>query len=112
MELNIAYNFSSAAAVSPLAAPFGAISAMQIFGIQQNMEFIVLLSILSIGIAYAVMFIVVAPIFVFTRQFLELMSNLVYGLHDSGGLPADLSLVHSVDKPHAGDDIGELAEAA
>jgi hypothetical protein len=42
----------------------------------------------------------------------ELMSILVYGLHDSGGLPADLSLVHSVDKSHAGDDIGELAKAA
>lgn len=46
------------------------------------------------------------------RGDVELMSNLVYGLHDSGGFPADLSLVHSVNEFHAGDDIGKVAKAA
>jgi len=42
----------------------------------------------------------------------ELLSNLVYGLHESGGFPAaDFSLVHSIDELHAGDDVGELAKA-
>ncbi len=34
-------------------------------------------------------------------------------LHESGGLTAaDFPLVNSIDKLHAGDDVGELAEAA
>jgi hypothetical protein len=47
------------------------------------------------------------------RLYLELKSNLVYGLHDSGGrLPADLPLIDSINKPHASDQVSELAKAA
>ena len=42
----------------------------------------------------------------------ELKSNLVYGLHDSGGcLPADLSLIDSINELHASDDVSELTKA-
>ena len=42
----------------------------------------------------------------------ELKSNLVYGFHDSGGcLPADLSLIDSINELHASDDVSELAKA-
>ena len=39
------------------------------------------------------------------------MSNVVYGLIESGGFPADMSLIDSIDKFHAGDDIGELPKS-
>jgi len=45
-------------------------------------------------------------------SFSELMSNLVYRLHDSGDFPADRSFVNAVNKFHLGDDVGELAETA
>ncbi len=46
------------------------------------------------------------------RRGLELLSILVYGVTDSSDLPADLSLIDSIDKPNAGDDVGKLSKAA
>ena len=48
------------------------------------------------------------------RSRVELKSNLVYGLHDSGGFfhPADLSLIDSINKLHTGDDVSYLPMAA
>lgn len=34
----------------------------------------------------------------------------MYGLHDSGGLPADRSRIDTVDEFDPGDDIGELPQ--
>ena len=42
----------------------------------------------------------------------ELLSILVYRVTDSSGLPADLSLIDSIDKLDAGDDVGKLSKAA
>lgn len=42
----------------------------------------------------------------------ELLSILVYGVDDSSGFPADVSLIDSMNKLHTGDDIRELSEAA
>jgi len=36
----------------------------------------------------------------------------VYGVIDSGGFPADVSLIYSIDEFHTGNDIGQLSEAA
>lgn len=44
-------------------------------------------------------------------RIVELLSNLVYGAIESGGFPADISLIDSIDTLHAGDDIGELAKS-
>ena len=42
---------------------------------------------------------------------LELLSNVVYVLIESGGFPADMSLIDSIDKLHTGDDIGKLSKS-
>ncbi len=40
------------------------------------------------------------------------MSILVYGDHESGGLPADRSYISSVNECHAGDEVGKLTKTA
>ena len=42
----------------------------------------------------------------------ELLSILVYGVNDSGGFPADRSLIDAIDELNISDDVGELSEAA
>ena len=42
----------------------------------------------------------------------ELLSILVYGHPESGGLPADCSLVDSVDEFHVGHDIRQVTKPA
>ena len=44
----------------------------------------------------------------------ELTSNVVFARFDSGGTPAGLnrSLVHAIDEPHTGDNVGELLESS
>ena len=42
----------------------------------------------------------------------ELLSNVVYGRPDSGGLPARFFLLHPVDEPHVGNHVGQMAESA
>ena len=41
-------------------------------------------------------------------QITELLANLMYGVSESGGFPAYSHLIDSIDKYHAGNDIGQL----
>ena len=42
----------------------------------------------------------------------ELLSNVVYGRPELGGLPAGFFLVHPVDEPHVGDHVRQMTQAA
>ena len=46
------------------------------------------------------------------REHMELLSNLVYGRPESGGLPARFFFLHPIGEPHVGDHVGQMTEAA